>query len=72
MVCHISGLLEQLHVCAGAKQVEGGLMLHIEWADEFEVWLDNSILKARQHCKDELINFYESKIRKVPKAKSKK
>lgn len=55
-------------VCAGAKQIEGGLLLHITWNDGFTCWADHTELKSRQHCKDELIRFYESKIRKVPRS----
>ena len=58
--------------CAGAKQLDGGLLLHVAWEDGFTEWVDHSELKARQHCKDELISFYESKIRKVPRTRASK
>lgn len=52
-------------VCTGAKQVDGGLLMSIRWDDGFEARVENADLKARSHCKDALIDFYESKIRKV-------
>ena len=52
----------------GAKQIEGGLLLHVDWQDGYTCWADHSELKSRQYCKDELIRFYESKIRKVPRS----
>ncbi|KAK9788146.1 hypothetical protein WJX73_002651 [Symbiochloris irregularis] len=49
----------------GAKQVDGGLVMTVVWDDGFEARVDNVDLKTRVHCKDALIDFYESKIRRV-------
>ena len=49
---------------AGARQIEAGLDLHVQWADGFDAWIFHSHLKERPHCLLKLVNFYESKTRR--------
>ena len=58
--------LKGVHVRAGARPSDDGLEITVTWdSDKYTASIPNSLLKANEHCRLKLIEFYESKIKAV-------
>lgn len=58
--------------CAGARKDDDGMDITVTWdEDGFTAEVPNDLLKAKEHCRLKLIQFYESKIKSVSRKKKK-
>ena len=44
---------------------DDGMSISVVWDDGFSASMSNNLLKAEEHCRLKLIDYYESKIKAV-------
>ena len=49
---------------AGARTLEEGLDVHVQWSDGFDAWIYHAKVKEQLFRLPKLVDFYESKTKK--------